>query len=91
MPCSRISPRSLSRGSNTSSSTRPITMFAPAGTPAEVIETVSAYVGEIVGSEAYGEEMKTKGLLPAYLGPKDAEARLRDLAETVRPIIEGIM
>ncbi len=69
----------------------PITMFAPAGTPAEVIETVSGHVAEIVGSEAYGEEMKAKGLLPAYLGPEDAEARLRDLAETVRPIIEGIM
>ncbi|MYI70325.1 MAG: tripartite tricarboxylate transporter substrate binding protein, partial [Boseongicola sp. SB0673_bin_14] len=68
----------------------PITMFAPAGTPAEVIETVSALVAEIVGSEGYGEEMMTKGLLPAYLGPEDAEMRLRDLAETVRPIIEGI-
>ncbi len=68
----------------------PITMFAPADTPAEVINTVSAYVEEIVSTDAYGDEMMVKGLLPAYLGPEAAEARLRDLGETVRPIIEGI-
>ena len=65
-------------------------MFAPAGTPAEVINTVSAYVEEIVSTDAYGDEMMAKGLLPAYLGPEAAEARLRELGETVRPIIEGI-
>lgn len=68
----------------------PITMFAPTGTPANVISTVSSYVEEIVSTDAYGEEMKKKGLLPAYLGAEDAEARLRELGDTVRPVIEGI-
>ena len=68
----------------------PITMFAPAGTPEDVINTVSAAVAEIVNSEAYGEEMRTKGLLPAYLDPAAAKVRLMELGETVRPIIEGI-
>ena len=68
----------------------PITMFAPAGTPAEVISTVSAAVKDIVSSDAYGDEMKTKGLLPAYLDAEAAKARLMDLGDTVRPIIEGI-
>ncbi len=68
----------------------PITMFAPAGTPDDVISTVSAAVAEIVTSDAYGEEMRAKGLLPAYLDSAAAKARLMELGETVRPIIEGI-
>ncbi len=68
----------------------PITMFAPKDTPSEIIETVTAHVGEIVNSEPYGAEMQTKGLLPAYLPPDAAKARLRELEATVRPIIESI-
>lgn len=68
----------------------PITMFAPKGTPADVIETVSVYVEEVVNSEAYGTEMEAKGLLPAYLPADAAQARLRELEGTVRPIIESI-
>ena len=68
----------------------PITMFAPKGTPSDVIETVSAHVAEIVNSDGYSEEMQTKGLLPAYLPSDGAVARLRELEATVRPIIEAI-
>ena len=65
-------------------------MFAPKGTPSDVIETVSAHVAEIVNSDGYSEEMQTKGLLPAYLPSDGAVARLRELEATVRPIIEAI-
>lgn len=68
----------------------PITMFAPAGTSEDVINTVSKYVEEIVSADAYADEMKAKGLLPAYLASQAAEARLLELRDTVRPIIEGI-
>ena len=68
----------------------PIVMFAPKGTPAEAIATVSSHVREIVEGDAYANEMQTKGLLPAYLPSDAAEARLRELESTVRPIIEAI-
>lgn len=68
----------------------PITVFAPTGTPPEVIDTIEAYAEEIVNSEAYAEETKTAGLVPEYLPAAEARARLEELAETVRPIIEAI-
>ena len=68
----------------------PITMFAPKGTPEDVLATMSAHVGTVVNSDTFATDMETKGLLPAYLSGTAAEARLRELETTVRPIIESI-
>ncbi|MDB5592038.1 tripartite tricarboxylate transporter substrate binding protein [Enterovirga sp.] len=64
-------------------------LFAPAGTPDAVIQTLAAKVEKIVASPAYKARIQDQGSYAEFLGPKElGELTARDLAYW-RPIIEA--
>ena len=68
----------------------PVTVFAPKGTPAEVISTVDAALAEVTGDAGFAEAMSPKGLAPAYATGADADAALLAIKEGAQPVIDAL-
>jgi tripartite-type tricarboxylate transporter receptor subunit TctC len=64
-------------------------LFAPAGTPDSVVQTLAAKVNAVVDTPVYKARVQEQGLYPEFLGPKElGELTARDLAYW-RPIIKA--
>jgi tripartite-type tricarboxylate transporter receptor subunit TctC len=67
--------------------TSPIVVYAPAGTPADVVATLERAVATAVASPGYAELMANGNNAPAYLSSADTLAKLRQLREDARSIL----
>ena len=64
-------------------------LFAPAGTPDSVVQTLAAKIKAVVDTPAYKERVQAQGLYPEFLGPKElGELTAKDLAYW-QPIIKA--
>lgn len=68
----------------------PVTLFAPLGTPAEAIATVSKALSSVTGADAFAEAMAPKGLTAAYADGPDADATLLAIKEGAQPVIDAL-
>lgn len=68
----------------------PVTLFAPKGTPKDVIATLDAAVKDVTSDPAFAKTMAPKGLAPAYASGADADATLRDIKKGATPIIDAL-
>jgi tripartite-type tricarboxylate transporter receptor subunit TctC len=46
-------------------------VFAPAGTPAPVVELLARHIGEIAADKVFAEQLQAQGASPAFLAPKE--------------------
>lgn len=68
----------------------PITLFAPNQVDPEIIKTLNAAVESVASSDEFASTLEARGNLPAYLPGKEAEAELREIEKSARPIIEAL-
>ncbi len=68
----------------------PVTVFAPMGTPAEVIATVDAALLQVTSDPAFAEAMAPKGLAPAYATGADADAALLAIKTSAQPVMDAL-
>lgn len=89
-PLAKDVPTFDEQGIQSGNITSPVTLFAPKGTPKDVIETLDAAIKEITSDAAFAKTMATKGLAPAYATGTDADATLREIKKGATPIIDAL-
>lgn len=70
--------------------TSPIVVFAPAGTPDDVVTTLQAAVQAATASEGFAEIMANGGNAPAYLPSKETTTKLMTLRDQAKQIISTL-
>jgi tripartite-type tricarboxylate transporter receptor subunit TctC len=69
--------------------TSPIVIFAPAGTPADALATLGDAVATAAASPAFAELMANGNNTPAYLNSADTLAKLTQLRDDARGILDA--
>lgn len=65
-------------------------MLAPAGTPDDVVATLSAAMKTVIASPEHQEKLRQYGVTPRYLGPDDYAAFWADYEKRIRPVVEAV-
>lgn len=78
------------QGSKVPLVTSPTVIYAPKGTPEDVVETIGRHVQAVVESPAYAAEMTKLSLSVAYRGPKETSDYLARLKEEATPVVQDI-
>lgn len=68
----------------------PVIVFAPEGTPAEIVTAMGTALEEVAAQPEFAELLLARGTGPVYQSAEDAEAGLRIMAEAVTPLIESL-
>lgn len=67
----------------------PTVLYAPLGTPEDVIQTLSTAIETVVTSDAYRAELGKIGLFSSYRGSGETGEYLRVLRDSWQPVVEA--
>ena len=70
--------------------TGPSVVFAPKGTPTEVVEMLGNAIEKGIMSEKYKKIIEKQGLVPVYRNAADTKAYLQGLAEKWKPLVSNL-
>lgn len=68
----------------------PVTMYYPKGTPAEIIDTISAALEDITTDPGFADTLATSGLTPKYKSAEDADATLLQIMSSAQPVMDAL-
>ncbi|MEX0318732.1 MAG: tripartite tricarboxylate transporter substrate binding protein [Ruegeria sp.] len=68
----------------------PVIVFAPKGTPAEVISTMETALAEIAAKPEFAELLAERGTGPVYASGADAKAALAAMKADAAPLVETL-
>ncbi|WP_371229905.1 Bug family tripartite tricarboxylate transporter substrate binding protein [Roseovarius sp. 2305UL8-3] len=68
----------------------PIVVFAPAGTPDDVIEALQAAVQTAAASDAFTEQMENRGNKPIFLSGSEVSAKLMKMRDDAQAIVDSL-
>jgi tripartite-type tricarboxylate transporter receptor subunit TctC len=68
----------------------PVIVFAPSGTPAEIVTAMETALASITATPEFAETLLGGGTGPVYGTGAEAEASLRAMADAVTPLVEEL-
>lgn len=66
-------------------------IYAPAGTPKEIVDVLSNAVKKITADSDYLKKMEEMGHIVRYMGPDEVDKYWTDLEPSIKPLIEQAM
>lgn len=63
-------------------------LYAPAGTPKEIVDTLANAVKKVVADSAYQKKMLEMGHIVKFMGPDEVDKYWTDLEPSIKPLIE---
>lgn len=68
----------------------PVIVFAPKGTPAEVVSAMETALEQIAAKPEFAELLASRGTGPVYQNGADAKATLTSMKEDAAPLVESL-